>query len=58
MTLKDELTIDNVYSYVQACVDIAHYLSILHSEGRSSIVLPSRGAYPVYKTADHVREYP
>lgn len=57
MALKDELTIDNVYSYVQACIDIAHYLSIFHAEGRSSIVLPSRGAYPVYKTADHVREY-
>jgi hypothetical protein len=57
MALKDEFTLDNVYSYVQACVDIAHYLSVLNAEGRTSIVLPSRGSFPVYKTADHIREY-
>ena len=33
MSLADELCSDNVYGYVQACIDVAHYLSTLRAEG-------------------------
>ncbi len=56
-SLRDDLCFDHVFEYARACVEVARCLSVLHAEGRHSIVLPSRGAYPIYKTADHVREY-
>jgi hypothetical protein len=55
--LAHELTLQNVLAYAKACVDVAETLSILHTDGRRNVVLPSRGAVPIYRTADHVREY-
>jgi hypothetical protein len=57
MALLDELNFENVLSYAKACVDVAEHLSLMHMDGRRNIILPSRGAFPIYKTADHVREY-
>lgn len=57
MSIKNDLTVSNVVAYAQACADVSDHLCYHVADGRSAVVLPSRGAYPIYKTADHIREY-
>ena len=57
MSLQKDLSDGNVIAYANACKDVADSLCIHTAYERRTVVIPSRGAFPVYKTADHMREY-
>lgn len=56
MGLKEDLSLKKVLAYAKACCSVADYLSALQSDYRT-VVIPSRGAFPIYRTADYARVY-
>lgn len=57
MSIKKDLAVENVLAYAAACVKVSDHLCYQVTEGRSTVVLPSRGAFPIYETANHIRAY-
>ncbi len=50
-SLEAELTDDNVLSYARAGVELGEYMGVLSQAGYDTVLLPSRGAYPLFKIA-------
>jgi hypothetical protein len=49
----NELTLDMVRSYADACRQLHDHASVLQGEGFGLVVIPSRGAHPFIQGADH-----
>lgn len=47
----NELTLEIIRSYANACRDLHDYLRTLQDEGFNLLVIPSRGAHPFFQTA-------
>ncbi|UJS22953.1 hypothetical protein [Thiothrix winogradskyi] len=50
-TLQDIITSDAIFDYARASIEMSDYLRTLFMEGYDSIVIPSRGALPIYNLA-------
>ena len=50
-------TAENIIEYGRAAKDLAYYLRVLFLDGYDSIVIPSRGAVPLFRAAQHAWHY-
>ena len=48
---RDHFNNDNIINYAQAARDLSDYLQVLFLDGYNSIILPSRGAWPIFQAA-------
>lgn len=56
---RDHFNSDNIINYAQAARELSDYLQVLFLDGYNSIIIPSRGAWPIYqaaRTAWHLKQ--
>lgn len=50
-------TAENIIEYGRAAKELSYYLRVLFLDGYDSIVIPSRGAVPLFRAAQHAWHY-
>jgi len=51
MSIDSEFSCENIKGYAKACLDLSDYIETYIREGYTNILMPSRGAYSLYRLA-------